>query len=39
MDAGTADGLPVGGAREVLVREKQLERARKTLENAERRGG
>jgi hypothetical protein len=36
MGAGAANGFPVGGAREILVREEQLERARKALESAER---
>jgi len=34
MGAGSADGFPVGGAREVLVRAGQLERARKLLERS-----
>jgi Putative prokaryotic signal transducing protein len=29
--AGAADGLPVGGAREVLVPDEELERAREIL--------
>jgi hypothetical protein len=36
--AGATDGFPVGGAREILVRAEQLERARKTLEHQERGG-
>jgi hypothetical protein len=38
MGSGAAGGLPIGGGpREILVRAEQLERARTTLEEAERR--
>ena len=36
MGGGAADGMPVGGAREILVRADQLERAREVLEQQER---
>lgn len=31
MGTGAADGLPVGGPREILVREEQLARAREVI--------
>jgi Putative prokaryotic signal transducing protein len=36
MGGGAADGMPIGGAREILVRADQLERAREALESQQR---
>lgn len=36
MGGGAADGMPVGGAREILVRADQAERAREALESQQR---
>ena len=36
MGGGAADGMPVGGPREILVRAEQLSRARETLERQQR---
>jgi hypothetical protein len=37
--SGAADGLPVGGPREILVREEQLAQAREVLRRQGARGG
>lgn len=39
MGGGAADGMPVGGPREILVRTEQLSRAHEALEREQQRRG